>query len=557
MYARSAASALPLICAFVLAGSLLPSRAPAGPYTDPGHLPDVVTAWPDSVEELVRGPRDIANPAGGLASFGSASAALGPAGSSTTDVVSLGDGGHATVAFEAGLHNGPGDDLVVFENGFVFPPGLFTELAYVEVASNGVDFARFPVIARNSLPVASFEPLDPTDYHGFAGRHEFGVGTGFDLADLSSHPLVANGSVDLLAIREVRIVDAIGDGSELDAAGRPIHDPYATPFESGGFDLEAVGAIHVVEPGLASALATGTTGIALAIPKRPRRHLLRRLRRGLAALSLRAMRRRLADGPALGSRARLAAAALILSAALSPAPARALTATFDDLGLGVNTFENGANLAGGYTSGGIFFENHYTPSFDAFSGFAASTATDATTPGFRNQFSNITGSGALGSSGFGIAYFEGRIVLPEPQIVSGAYFTNTTYAALSMRDGDFFSKKFGGATGSDPDYFRLLVEGIDAAGASTGVVPLLLADFRFADDALDYILDEWVFLDLAGLGSVRELRFGFESSDVGAFGINTPTYLAIDELVTIPEPGAALLLGLGLGVLARRRGVGR
>ena len=80
----------------------------------------------------------------------------------------------------------------------------------------------------------------------------------------------------------------------------------------------------------------------------------------------------------------------------------------------------------------------------------------------------------------------------------------------------------------------------------------MLADFRFSDDGLDSILEEWVFLDLSGLGAVRELHFGFESSDVGVFGINTPTYFAIDDLVTVPEPGAALLIGLGMGILALR-----
>jgi len=98
-----------------------------------------------------------------------------------------------------------------------------------------------------------------------------------------------------------------------------------------------------------------------------------------------------------------------------------------------------------------------------------------------------------------------------------------------------------------------LVEGIDDLGASTGVVELMLADYRFVDDSLDFILDEWVFLELTGLGIVSELRFDFESSDVGLYGINTPTYFAIDNLITIPEPGHALLIGLGLMALATHR----
>lgn len=239
----------------------------------------------------------------------------------------------------------------------------------------------------------------------------------------------------------------------------------------------------------------------------------------------------------------------VLGSAL-PSAASALTATFDDLGLGSESILNGSTLPGGYTSGGVFFENTYFPSFDSFSGFVASTTTDTTTPGFINQFSNITGSGANGSAGFGLAFGSGRIVLPSLQIVLGAEFTNTTFAALSMLNGDAFAKTFGGLTGDDPDFFRLLIEGIDDFGGSTGIVELMLADYRFAENGLDFVLDQWVFQDLTSLGLVKEIHFSFESSDVGAFGINTPLYFAIDNLVTIPEPGPSLLFGLGLAALA-------
>ncbi len=232
-------------------------------------------------------------------------------------------------------------------------------------------------------------------------------------------------------------------------------------------------------------------------------------------------------------------------------PAGALTATFDDLGLATaapGEFLDPPTSGGSFESGGITFLND-----GSFSGFSASTAMDSTTPGFGNQYSNITGAGASGSAGFGIAFGNSSIVFPTDQTVLGAEFTNTTYAALSMRNGDSFAKQFGGASGTDPDFFRLLVEGIDDLGASTGFVELMLADYRFADDSLDFILDRWTFLDLTALGSVRELRFAFESSDVGGFGINTPTYFAIDNLVAVPEPGMALLVGLGLMALASRR----
>ncbi|MFK7897227.1 MAG: DUF4465 domain-containing protein [Myxococcota bacterium] len=232
--------------------------------------------------------------------------------------------------------------------------------------------------------------------------------------------------------------------------------------------------------------------------------------------------------------------------------ASALTATFDDLGLGAESTFNGSDGLGGFTSGGAFFENSYTAAFDSFTGFGASTTTDTTTPGFGNQFSSFAGGGAAGSAGYGLAFLGGRIVLPSEQVVLGAELTNTTYAALSMRDGDAFAKQFGGESGDDEDFFTLVIEGIDDFGNSTGSVDFLLADYRFADNTLDYIIDEWTFQDLSGLGAVKELLFSFESSDVGSFGINTPVYFAIDNLTTVPEPGTALLLGLGLMGLATR-----
>jgi len=67
-------------------------------------------------------------------------------------------------------------------------------------------------------------------------------GTGFDLADLAGDPLVAQGKLDLAHVYYVRLVDVIGNGSTFDSSGRPIYDPYPTPYASGGHDVDAVGA---------------------------------------------------------------------------------------------------------------------------------------------------------------------------------------------------------------------------------------------------------------------------------------------------------------------------
>ena len=59
-----------------------------------------------------------------------------------------------------------------------------------------------------------------------------------------------------------------------------------------------------------------------------------------------------------------------------------------------------------------------------------------------------------------------------------------------------------------------------------------LADYRFADNSLDYILDTWTFVDLKPLGEVATLEFALSSSDTGDFGMNTPAYFCLDTLIT-------------------------
>jgi hypothetical protein len=249
-------------CRLVLALSLpfLPAQpALAGPYTEPGHAISEMVDWASEVEAFARGPLDIANPSGGNASHGAPEVALGPvAGVDTLDVVALGDGGSITLWFESGIADGPGDDFAVFENSFFNLEGLFAELAFVEVSSNGTDFARFDPVTLVADPIWSFGSLDPTDVHNLAGKHPMGQGTGFDLAELEQHPLVSGDLLDLADVRYVRLVDVVGNGSTFDAQSpaHPVWDPYPTPFPAGGFDVQGVGVLHAVpEPGVVAGLA--------------------------------------------------------------------------------------------------------------------------------------------------------------------------------------------------------------------------------------------------------------------------------------------------------------
>lgn len=253
-------------------------------------------------------------------------------------------------------------------------------------------------------------------------------------------------------------------------------------------------------------------------------------------------------------------AAAWVAAAFVP-QADAVLVNFSDLSLAPNSYYNGGPITNtdGWTSNTVYFGNSYDSSFGGFwNGFSYSNVNDPTTPGFTNQYAAYTGTAYAGSI-YAVAYAGSHafIDLPTGWTPGSVRVTNTTYAALDMRDGSTFSKKFGGTSGDDPDFFDVIFTGYDSLGGTgsvTGSVTFRLADFTFVDNSLDYILDTWELVDLTSLAAARSIRLSFNSSDVGMFGINTPTFVALDQLELIPEPSTVTLLFMAglLGSLAWR-----
>ena len=257
----------------------------------------------------------------------------------------------------------------------------------------------------------------------------------------------------------------------------------------------------------------------------------------------------------------------VLFGLIAPAvsTAESLTVDFEDLSVPPSGFVNDSE---GFQSRGASFNNEFTDfggGFTAWSGWSYSNRGRTITGGvpssdfFDYQYDSITGGDATTGSGlFGVAFGDGAYVdLPETAGASAfsAKFTNTTYAVLSMLNGDAFAKQFGGPSGNDADFFLLTITGFDGLGATgdaIGSVPFYLADYRFDNNSLDYVVRDWETVDLSSLIGASSLGFSFASSDVGDFGINTPTYFAMDDLaisfgaVAIPEPASSGMLALGL-----------
>lgn len=153
------------------------------------------------------------------------------------DVVSLGDGGSIILRFDLPLIcDGVGPDFTVFENAFHAgaPSGpLFIEVGIVAVSQDGENFVEFP--------------YDPATFVGLAGRSPVlsHPDNGIDPLD----PRVSGGdSFDLAAVglpwaAFVRITDP---GSAIPDSGSRVPSG-----NSGGFDLDALAALHACDPSAA------------------------------------------------------------------------------------------------------------------------------------------------------------------------------------------------------------------------------------------------------------------------------------------------------------------
>ncbi|MDR0994371.1 MAG: DUF4465 domain-containing protein [Verrucomicrobiota bacterium] len=108
---------------------------------------------------------------------------------------------------------------------------------------------------------------------------------------------------------------------------------------------------------------------------------------------------------------------------------------------------------------------------------------------------------------------------------------NTANTAAVLRNGDRFARPF-----SDGDVFWLTLTAYDADGRPLGTLEHLLADFR---DGHTFIQTNWTTLDLTSFGhQVVDITAVLSTTDVGAYGPNTPMYFALADIAFAYSDGS-------------------
>jgi len=205
-------------------------------------------------------------------------------------------------------------------------------------------------------------------------------------------------------------------------------------------------------------------------------------------------------------------------------------ATFEKLELKEQTYWNGNDLSGNFSSANKIFYNQYYPDWNTWSGFAYSNIINYQYYNEESKYAVYYENTGEIENIYAVCHQLGKIVITfndslhgeEPRSVQLA---NTTYTALAILYGHGFAKRFGGRDGTDSDWFKVTIKGIGMEEQITGMVDFYLADYRFENDAEDYLVDGWEYVDLTSLGRVKRLEFDLASSDAG-----TPLYFCLDNL---------------------------
>ena len=176
-----------------------------------------------------------------------------------------------------------------------------------------------------------------------------------------------------------------------------------------------------------------------------------------------------------------------------------------------------------YQEQGVTVNTNYCVTY--WTGFAISgrTETSFTSPYSADQYNNVAG-GAHSGQNFLVAqyaYNNETITISgaEGALVKSLWFTNSAYAVNSILNGDSYS----GPKFDETDWLKCTIIGTHPDGTTASV------DLDLAKDGT--YVGTWQQADLTSLGKVVSLAFTFSGSRTGDYGLNTPAYVCIDDML--------------------------
>jgi hypothetical protein len=211
-------------------------------------------------------------------------------------------------------------------------------------------------------------------------------------------------------------------------------------------------------------------------------------------------------------------------------------ADFNDIALPQEGYLD-ANLGSSYKSNGVEFYSDWVSDFGGYSngGIYPSNLNDQFTTGILNQYSVIAQNNNYNQ--FGVVHYSdynaklgnnlAKFKLPMATTVESIKVTNSTYAYWAIKTGD---DGFGTCRAyKEGDWFKVTFTGYDVNGNKTGEIDHYLADFR---GGKSYISTSWEEVSLIGLGDkVSTVEISIDGTDVGEYGLNTPTYCCINNIL--------------------------
>lgn len=183
---------------------------------------------------------------------------------------------------------------------------------------------------------------------------------------------------------------------------------------------------------------------------------------------------------------------------------------------------------GSFISGSYKFSNNYSIDWGSWSGFSYSNRTSTSFASyFPDQWNSCVGKGFNGSENYAVFYEDAYAPMtitvlnnPQGEVLKGFYITNAAVTVNAFVNGDGMTE--GGFTTGD--YLKLVI-----TADNDEKVEFYLADYRSENAENHYYVNDWQWVDLTRLGTVKELSFSMEASRSNAWGYTTPLYFCMDD----------------------------